>query len=110
MLFIKRNKNGQITAISCAENAPQGWETCPDDDPVVLTFLAALNSENVLASTDLGLVRVVEDLIDLLIDRDALRFTDLPVPAQEKLLERRSLRASMNSLNLLGDEEENGLI
>lgn len=110
MLYIKRNKNGQITSISCADDAPQGWESCPDDDPEVMTFLDALNTESALASSDLALVRVVEDLIDLLIAKDALRFTDLPVPAQEKLLKRRNLRQSMNSLHLLSDQEEDGLI
>lgn len=110
MLYIKRSKSGQIIAISCSEEAQQGWEICPDDDLEAMAFLNALNFEGTLAATDLGLARVVEDLIDLLIEKDALRFTDLPVPAQEKLLKRRNLRASLNSLHLLSDKEEDGLI
>jgi hypothetical protein len=35
-----------------------------------------------------------------------IRFTDLPQPAQTKLLERRSVRASMRQLNLLDDQGE----
>jgi len=44
--------------------------------------------------------------MDLLIARDLIRFTDLPQPAQEKLLERQSLRRSLNALNLLDSDNE----
>jgi hypothetical protein len=54
-----------------------------------------------LEQSDMRLVRVLEDLIDLLIARDVIRFTDLPRAAQEKLLERRSMRQSLSALNLL---------
>ena len=59
-----------------------------------------------LQESDMWLVRVLEDLIDLLIDRDVIRFTDLPLPAQEKLMERRSLRQTLGALNLLGETDE----
>ena len=59
-----------------------------------------------LQESDMRLVRVLEDLIDLLIDRDVIRFTDLPLPAQEKLMERRSLRQTLGALNLLGGTDE----
>jgi hypothetical protein len=49
-------------------------------------------------------VRVLEDVIDLLVEKGVFRFTDLPAPAQEKLLSRRSLRSSLRGLNLLGEE------
>lgn len=109
MPYIKRDKSGEIIAVSTTDQAGGGWVICPDDEPALVVFLETLTTDNALAITDLGLARVVEDLIDLLIDRDAMRFTDLPAPAQEKLLKRRNLRASMGSLNLLGDEED-GLI
>lgn len=58
-----------------------------------------------LAESDQTLIRVVEDLVDTLIAKDLLRFTDLPEAAQAKLLERRSLRRSVNALNLLQDDD-----
>lgn len=58
-----------------------------------------------LAESDQALIRVVEDLVDTLIAKDLLRFTDLPEAAQAKLLERRSLRRSVNALNLLQDDD-----
>jgi hypothetical protein len=59
-----------------------------------------------LAESDQALIRVVEDLIDTLVAKDLLHFTDLPEAAQAKLLERRSLRRSVNALNLLQDDEQ----
>lgn len=57
------------------------------------------------AESDQALIRVVEDLIDTLIRKELLHFTDLPEAAQAKLLERRSLRRSVNALSLLKDDD-----
>ena len=63
-----------------------------------------------LQQSDLGLIRVLEDLIDTLLAKDVILFTDLPVPAQNRLLARRSLRSSLSALRLLGDDADSGLI
>ena len=60
-----------------------------------------------LVESDQALIRVVEDLIDTLIGKGVLHFTDLPEAAQSKLLDRRNLRRSVNALNLLQDEDDN---
>lgn len=66
---------------------------------------------NLLSESDTGLARVLEDLIDVLITRGLIQFTDLPEAAQAKLLERRQTRASMsNRLDLLPDENDSGLL
>lgn len=68
------------------------------------------NTTNALAQTDTSLVRVLEDLIDVLITRGVIQFTDLPAAAQAKLLERRETRASMaDRLNLIQPENDRGL-
>lgn len=41
---------------------------------------------------DADLVRVIEDLVDVLISRQVIRVTDLPPEAQEKLFARKSFR------------------
>jgi hypothetical protein len=110
LIYVKRNDEEQVVAAGRFSAALEGWELCPGDDPELVVFLAGLATANPLAATDLGLARVVEDLIDLLIDHDVMRFTDLPAAAQEKLLKRRGLRASLGNLHLLGDDEEQGLI
>ena len=64
-----------------------------------------------LSETDTSLVRVLEDLIDVLITRGVIQFTDLPEAAQAKLMERRQTRASLGKrLNLLPEEGDRGLI
>ena len=66
---------------------------------------------NSLSQTDIGLARVLEDLIDVLITRGVIQFTDLPEAAQAKLLERRETRASLNNrLQLLPMDGDNDLV
>jgi len=69
-------------------------------------FRSEVSSQaNPLSQTDAGLARVLEDLIDVLINRGLIQFTDLPAAAQAKLLERRQTRASLvNRLELLPDD------
>lgn len=59
-----------------------------------------------LVLSDQALIRVIEDLIETLVSRNVIHFTDLPEAAQSKLLERRSLRRSMNGLQLLQEDEQ----
>lgn len=59
-----------------------------------------------LSQTDLALARVLEDLIDTLIAKGLIQFTDLPVAAQAKLLSRRETRAALSDpLQLLAPED-----
>jgi len=58
---------------------------------------------------DVDLVRVLEDVVDLLVARGIFRFTDLPDSAQQKLLFRKNLRSKWQPVpNPLGSDE--GLI
>jgi hypothetical protein len=41
---------------------------------------------------------VVEDLIDVLIEKNVIMLTDLPGPAQQKLMARRHLRGRLSNL------------
>lgn len=64
-----------------------------------------------LSQSDTSLVRVLEDLIDVLINRGVIQFTDLPEAAQAKLLERRETRASLtNRLQLLPTDPNDDLM
>lgn len=59
-----------------------------------------------LKNSDLELVRVLEDLVDVLVSRGVIRYTDLPEAARNKLHARADVRASLGGLSgLLGDEE-----
>lgn len=51
-----------------------------------------------LAESDVGMARLVEDLIDVLISKGVIKFTDLPAAAGAKYLERLSTRERMHAV------------
>ena len=105
MPYVKRDEQGRIIAVNL-EPSDDLMEV-PSGSPELLEFMRRMGLEqSTLEQSDMRLVRVLEDLIDLLIARDVIRFTDLPLPAQEKLMERRSMRQSLGALDLLGGANE----
>lgn len=106
MPFIKRDAQGNIVAVSLVSEG-DAWAEVPADFPALLDFNKTLTrSDTRLTTSDLALARVLEDLIDLLVDKAVIRFTDLPEAAQKKLTERRSVRASMLKLNLIDSDND----
>jgi len=103
MRYVARDETGQVVAVSLVQDAAHP-EALQEDAPELLAFARGLSEPDALAESDLGMARVLEDLIDLLIDKALIRFTDLPGPAQDKLLNRRSLRHARRGRNLLADD------
>lgn len=111
MPFVERDPSGEIVAVAAVATAT-ATEWLDAADPAVVAFtrrvVAPAPAPNealaALVSSDLGLVRVLEDLIDTLLAKDVIRFTDLPIPAQNRLLQRRSLRESLSAVSLLDDD------
>jgi hypothetical protein len=89
-------ENGRVTALSAS--AADGGEPASIGDADVQAFLREL---------DIDLVRVLEDVIDLLVAGGVLRFTDLPESAQQKLLFRKTMRSQWQAVpdHPLGVEE-----
>lgn len=104
MRYVARDEAGRVTAASLVQDGAHP-EALPAEAPELAAFARGLAEQGPLADSDLHLVRVLEDLIDLLIDKDVIRFTDLPGPAQEKLMGRRSLRHRLQGLKLIDDNE-----
>lgn len=106
MTYIVRGEHGRIVAVSNVPLEGQCEEVAADS-PELRAFIEDLGGENkVFESSDMKMIRAIEDVIDLLISKNVICITDLPAAVQTKLMERRSLRHSLNSLNLLGDDEE----
>ena len=64
-------------------------------------------NKKVLSELDADFVRVLEDLIDALLDKGVLRVTDLPPEAMAKLHARKSARQRLrNSLDLIEDSDD----
>jgi len=104
MLFIERGKDGKIIALHNAPS-PGAMEEKSILDEEVLTFVNSTDSsKHLMAMTDLGTVRILEDLIDILIHKNLINFTDLPEHAQKRLRERKELREKIVSQNLLVDD------
>lgn len=95
MPFIRRDPEGQIVAVS--ELATEGMlEEIAGDDPALASFLRRVRSgESALEASDQGFIRVLEDVIDLLIDKGVIAMRDLPQDARDKIELRRRLRRQM---------------
>lgn len=110
MPYISRNENGMVIELRDTPNG-QSDEWLDGGDPEIMTFLKRIESteqaKQVLSSTDLEMVRVIEDLIDLLISKNIFIITDLPEAVQSKLGARKKIRKEMNALqNLISDDDE----
>ncbi|MFZ5482892.1 MAG: hypothetical protein ACOZB0_01560 [Pseudomonadota bacterium] len=113
MPYVQRNSEGKIVAVSASETATtREWMDEGSHDLNAFLLDMALGKDGAdpgvvraLGESDLAMIRVVEDVVDLLIEQNLLRFTDLPAPAQEKLMQRRSLRSHLNSLSLLSSDD-----
>jgi hypothetical protein len=104
-----RNAEGRIVAV-LSEEVP-GSEMVSSNDPGLQTFLQSDSPEQraqrELMESDLGLIRVIEDLINVLIERGAIMFTDFPEPVQRKLLARSGMRKEFSYMDDLFNDENN---
>jgi uncharacterized protein YwgA len=97
MPFAQRDKQGRIIALF-SEPRAEAQEAIAASHEEVLAFLLSGNSDQTetksyLSQTDDEMIRVVEDVIDLLIKKNLILLTDLPAAAQDKLVMRKRLRA-----------------
>lgn len=109
MPFVSRDVKGRIIAAS-PESMTGVSEPIAADDPELRAFIETISGgPSELEVSDRKLIRAIEDVVDLLISKNIICITDLPPAVQSKLLERRSLRHSLNALNLIGEDDQ-GLI
>lgn len=111
-MYIKRDSDGRIDLVSRKETL-ECSEFLPASSPELLSFLSEESSHGsaYFQASDLAFVRVLEDVIELLMDKGVISFTDLPEPAREKVMERQSLRHRLNGLQLVsGSDDEDGVI
>lgn len=107
MLYVERDPDGKIVSISKIET-PSATEIKPTVDDEVLEFLDAVQDpsypRSLLTLTDTGLVRALEDLINVLVDKKVIRFTDLPPAVQKKITVRQEIRRKLSGTSLMVDE------
>ncbi len=106
MAYILKNAQGQVIAASASENPGGGWEYVENNAKIYLDYLEnALIKSNAFRESDIQLARVLEDLINLLIERNLIRFTDFPEAAQRRLNQRQSMRKNTQLSHLMDDDE-----
>ncbi len=103
MPHIQRNRQGDITSLH--RDAVPGGEYLPDEHPEVQAFVgrpaAPVDPTAAhFASLDSEVIRVIEDLVDVLVARNVIRITDLPAEAQLKLFNRKSFREGIKRSSL----------
>jgi hypothetical protein len=96
MLYAKRDNSGNIINLSDTP-ATDADELVNASDDEVIAFIfnnsSTTLSKKLLTETDAGMIRIVEDLIELLIQKNLIMFTDLPNAAQQKILMRNQIRS-----------------
>ncbi|PHS70933.1 MAG: hypothetical protein COB23_01360 [Methylophaga sp.] len=109
MAYIQRNPQGEIIAVSDTQQTDE-QEYLSIDDPQLIEYFTKSGHRNsfqtALSESDIALIRVLEDLINTLIDQKVILFTDLPLAAREKLSNREKIRGHLNSLENLMDDGE----
>lgn len=113
MIYVQENSRGELLRVELAPFAEMTG-SMPVVDERIQDWLkreelrARLSR---LKDSDLELIRVLEDLVSVLVERGAIRYTDLPAAAQRKLQARAEARSGLGCLSgLLGDEDEQHLI
>lgn len=101
MPYVARDADGVITSLH-AQPEGRATEFLPDEDPAVRGFVGAGSG---FGQMDADFIRVLEDLIDVLIQRQVINLTDLPPDARRKLYSRKGQRhaSPLSALGLLGD-------
>ena len=111
MPYVMRNAEGRIIAVLSEE--VEGAEFIEANDKELGQFLSQETPEKraqrELMESDMGLIRVIEDLINVLIERGVIMFSDFPEPVQRKLLARSGMRSQFSYVDDLfnpGEDQE----
>lgn len=112
MPYVRRDAHGALLSLHRqAEGDATEW--LADDHDLVRAFLGHPVTSG-FQQLDADFIRVLEDLIDVLVQRRVINMTDLPTAALDKLAARRDHRrpTALSALALLGDapDEHNAVL
>lgn len=112
MFYVQRDAQGELIRVEAAAYA-EATETLPADHHEIQAWYANEAVEyslKQLKQSDFEMIRVLDDLIQVLTSKGVIRVTDLPEAAQAKLMDRTQAREALGGLSQLIDEDEGGLI
>ncbi|BFM48829.1 hypothetical protein [Marinomonas sp. THO17] len=113
MLYAKLDNEGNIVDIATSQSEEYGLLVAPNE-PSVAKILEQKFADNdsrdtqqMLTDSDGDMMRILEDLIDLLTEKRLIQFTELPQAAQKKLLSRKWVRGvhTHNDESLIADND-----
>ena len=105
MLYVERDDQEKIVSIHRFQQTPALEEKQSIDDEVIELLAESKRDtqEQVMALSDQDMIRVVDDLVELLVKKGLIMLTELPVSAQTKLLSRKKARVKIQPDSLLID-------
>lgn len=92
MPYINRDTQGQIVAVSLEQSLECAEWVEADNEEFKLALLVLSGGTLESIHSDLAMVRVIEDLIEILTVKSIISLTEFPQAVQLKLLARRNLR------------------
>lgn len=107
MVYVERNQKGEIISL-CKNAETPGMECKLSVDTEILDFFDSVGSCSerfqLLASTDATTARIVEDVVDLLVSKNLIMFTELPEEAQQKIRARKRIRKDIDQESIIVDD------
>lgn len=105
MPYVSRDTSGLVTGLYLKQQ-PNVTEFLPNDHPDILRFFGGTLPQNItnhalmdLTQSDIDFIRVIEDLVDVLISKNVITFTDLPSKVREKIVNRNDARGRLAGSN-----------
>lgn len=102
MVYVQRDADGLLLRVECEPFEGMTDTLAVESEELESWLRTREEVQSRLASlkkTDLDLIRVLEDVVIVLVERGVISFTDLPEAARHKLDERALARAELEGLN-----------
>ena len=107
MLYIERDNNGNIIALHNKPEKGVSEQKSIMDEEIIEFLNKNVDTDpwmQLLSLSDIGIIRILEDLIDILIRKNIILFTELPAEAQTKINERKQIRKKIDTDQLMVDD------
>ncbi len=107
MLYIERDNDGNIISLHNKPETDASEQKSIMDEEILEFLNRSVDTDpwmQLLSLSDIGTIRILEDLIDLLIRKNIILFTELPAEAQTKINERKQIRKKIDTDQLMVDD------
>ena len=107
MLYVERDKVGNIIALHIKSESNAREQKAIMDEEILEFLNKSVDTDpwvQLLSLSDIGIIRILEDLIDLLIKKNVFMLTELPLEAQTKISERKRVREKIGPNHLMVDD------